>query len=185
MNTQGLKKIVIGLLFILFNFTINFEQTFIINIIPSFVGYVFLKRGLQSLLAINENESFLKTTKLANILFIITLGTFLMDLLGISVLVNQEFLLFGLLFSMIVMLLQLLLLYHLTKGIQVFNNYATEHNHPLYVTFLMIAIANVLSYLFIFIDLIALMLIIISFIANIAYIIIVNKISNIPNHTSI
>jgi hypothetical protein len=182
MNTQGLKSIVIGLLFILFNFTINFEQTFILNIIPTFVGYILLRRGLRSLLSIQENNEFASADKLAAILFIVTLVTFVMDLMGLSVLITQEFLLLGLAISLITMLVQLILLYHLTKGIQMINTYASEHNQMLNATFQMIVVTNILSYLLIFIDIIAFIMIIISFIANIVYIIIINKIANTPTY---
>jgi hypothetical protein len=185
MNTQGLKTIVIGLLFILFNFTINFEQTFILNIIPTFVGYIFLRRGLRSLLSIEENNEFAKADKIAAILLIVTLITFVMDLMGLSALITQEFIFLGLAISLITMLVQLILLHHLTKGIQIINTYASEHNQMLYATFQVIVVTNILSYLLIFIDIVAFIMIIISFIANIVYIITVNKIANIPAHDSI
>jgi hypothetical protein len=78
-----MKKIVLGLIFVLFNFNITLGNS-VMNLIPTFLGYFFIMNACVSLADKTSNNRYLETRKLALLLFVINLFIYALDLLGLG-----------------------------------------------------------------------------------------------------
>lgn len=75
-----MKKIVLGLVFVLFNFNITIDNV-VINLIPTFIGYYFIMNACIRLADETLNELYIETRKYALLLFVVSLFIFVLDLL--------------------------------------------------------------------------------------------------------
>lgn len=107
-----MKKIVLGLLFIFFNFNIPLN-TSVINLIPSFIGYYFIIKACVRLADETSNPRYLETKKIASLLFVASLFIFVFDLLGLGA-VNPVF---SLIIGLLNVVLFIIFLHHLTQSI--------------------------------------------------------------------
>lgn len=107
-----MKKLVLGLVFIFFNFNIPLN-TSVINLIPSFLGYYFIIKACVRLADETSNLRYLETKKIASLLFVVSLFIFVFDLLGLGA-VNP---MFSLMIGLLNLVLFLIFLYHLTQSV--------------------------------------------------------------------
>lgn len=170
-----MRKIFIGLIFILLNFNLTLGNQYVINLIPNFIGFFLIAKGCGHLFEQTRIQEYQETQKLSFILTGISFLSFIGDLMGIGS-INQ---LFATLIGIFNLVLLLYLLYRLTKSI--INT--QEFNLPEYLTtqlnnaFKWIVIANILAYLMIFFPLLAIIILLVALVAHILYIITIHKIS--------
>jgi hypothetical protein len=99
-----------------------------------------------------------------------------MDLLGITAALNFDLALLSFTIAIVSLALQLVFLYFLTLGIMSITP-DKKFAHKLQTTFYFVAVGSVLVYLLIFVDFLALVLIIITLLANVIYIQMIYQIS--------
>lgn len=179
MIKQQLKKIVIGLIFILINFNIQFEGGGFLNLLPNFVGYLLIFSALGILVTETNSEQFVKTRKFSFIMFLISIVLFLMDLIGITAALSFDLALISFTIAIVSLALQLMFLYFLTLGIMSLTS-DSKLAQKLQTTYRFVAVGNVLVYLLIVVDFLALVVLIMTLIANIIFIITIHQISKTP-----
>src|SRR5690554_4276465 len=178
MKTNGYSVIVIGLLLVFFNFTIRISDAFIINLIPSFIGYMIIKEGMKRLSRIHNPIIFEVTQRFASVLVVYSLVIFLLDLTGLSVFLSTSMMIVSLIVSLLFLVLQLMFTFHLTRSIQQSNPDGDQLNKKLYMTFQAIVALDVLSLVFITTPMIGFIIVVGSFVAQIIYMITINAIGS-------
>lgn len=176
MIKQQLKKIVFGLVFILVNFNIQFAGGGFLNILPNFVGYLVIYSALGKLITEINSLQFTRTRKFSFIMFFISIVLFLMDLIGITAALSFDLALISFTIAIVSLALQLLFLYFLTLGIISITS-DKKLAKKLQTTFRFVAVGNVLVYLLIVVDFLALLVLIATLVANVIYIVTIHQIS--------
>lgn len=77
-----MRAIFVGFLFIFFNLNINAGDS-VIGLIPNFVGYILLVRGIKELE--NENERFIKLNVPVKCMLVYTILTYIFDLFALDI----------------------------------------------------------------------------------------------------
>lgn len=181
MKTNGYSVIVIGLLLIFFNFTLRISDVYIINLIPSFIGYMLIKQGLKRLSTLHNPVIFEIAQRFASILVVYSVTIFLLDLTGLSVYLTTSMMILSLVLSLLFLILQLMFMFHLTRAIQHSNPEGDIINRKLYITFQAIVVLDVLSIIFIATPLLGFVIIIGGFAAKIIYMLTVNTIGSMSS----
>lgn len=162
-----MKKIVLGLVFVLFNFNLNLGGS-VINLIPSFLGYYFIMNACMNLSNQTSNEHYLETRKLALLLFVINLFVFVLDLIGLGS-VNP---IFSGGIGILNQVLSLFMLYRLTQSItqtQQFNLSDTWVNQ-INSLFKWIVVLNIAGTLLLVVPIFALMVLVVAIVFHVMYI---------------
>jgi hypothetical protein len=169
-----MKKIVLGLVFVLINFNITLDNV-IINLIPSFIGYYFIMNACVLLADKTSNDHYLEARKHALLLFVITLFTFVLDLIGLSAISPV----FSIAVGLLNLVLSLIFLNHLTQSITQTSqfNLSEAWIQQLNSLFRWIAILSVLSYVLMITPLIALVVVIILIVFNVRYILMIHTLN--------
>jgi hypothetical protein len=182
MIKKQLKSIVFGLVFILLNFNIRFDSGGFLNLLPNFVGYFMLFRAMTVLLMENDSMHFIRTRKYSFILVLLHVVFFFMDLLGITAALSIDLILVSLTTSVVGLILQLFFLYNLTLGIMSIN-LDSALNKKLQTTFRVVAIGNVLVYIVLGFESLALIFLLITLVANVIYIVTIHNIAKLLPET--
>lgn len=78
-----MKKIFIGLLLVLFDFTLSFD-THVLGLLPDFIGYLLIVLGLKELLQLWNSPAFTLARSLGIAATVLSAISYLWDLLGIT-----------------------------------------------------------------------------------------------------
>lgn len=105
-----MKNLFIGLLFVFLNFNLNLGGIQI-NLLPDFVGYLFMLKGIDEL--IKESEFFDKVRPWASIMACYTGIIFILNLLGISNQLHG----FAIILGIINVSISLFILYQIVSGV--------------------------------------------------------------------
>lgn len=169
-----MKKIVLGLVFVLINFNITLDNV-IINLIPSFLGYYFIMNACVHLEHKTSNQHYLETRKYALLLFVITLFSFVLDLIGLSAISP----IFSITVGILNLVLSLIFLNHLTQSITQTSQFNLSETwiERLNSLFKWIAILSVLSYVLMIAPILALIVVIILIVFNVRYILMVHTLN--------
>jgi hypothetical protein len=174
---RNMKKILLGLIFIYFNFNITLDST-ILPLLPDFVGYLFISLGAKEL--IDFSPKFDNVSAFAKMLTIIFAVFFVMDILGISTAMAQMTLI-NWTVSLVITVIELYLLYLLTLAVLDLKprmSYPSEADR-LYQIFKYHAIsAAIATLLIVIVPLLALVALVIAVFFAILYIYIFNRIKN-------
>lgn len=182
MIKSQLKKIVFGLVFVFISFNIRFSNGGFLNLLPDFVGYLIIIKALDRLITETHSEDYFKTRKYAFIMFFISVIFFMMDLLGVTANLDNSLAFIIFTTSIISLIINLLFLYYLTIGtIELTQD--EELSQKLKTSFWFVAIGSVLVHLLILLPAIALLILVVTLIANVIYIINMNKIANFHSMT--
>lgn len=170
-----MKKIFLGLIFILLNFNLTIDNQYVINLIPNFIGFLLIAKGCSHLFEQTNIQEYQETQKLSIILTGIAVLSFLADLIGIGS-INPVF---ATLIGIFNLALLLYLLYRLTKSITLTQEFNLPENltNQLNNAFKMIAITNILAYLLIAFPLVAIIILLVALVTHILYIVTIHKIS--------
>lgn len=181
MIKQTLKRIVFGLIFILINFNIQLGGGSLLNLLPNFVGYIIIFRAISMFLKESDSSSFALARKFSFMLTFLYLAFFIMDLLGITAMLNTDYALVSITMAVVALVFQLMFLYHLTLGIlEVTDDEALKKR--LRFVFRVVAVGNVFIYILIDIPSLAAIILLITLVANVYYILIIHQIKkSIPD----
>lgn len=169
-----MKKIVLGLVFVLFNFNITIDNV-VINLIPTFIGYYFIMNACIRLADETSNELYIETRKYALLLFVVSLFIFVLDLLGLGAISPV----FSLAVGILNLVLFLIFLHRLTQSISQTTQFNLSESwiQQLKSLYMWIAILNVLGYVLLITPVIALIVIIIALVFNVRYILMLNSLN--------
>lgn len=169
------RNIFIGLLFVLLDFTLNFGMSRI-GLIPDFVGYIFILKGLDELR--RESEYFAKAKPFATGMLVYTSVLYALNLLGLSLLAGQ---MFALILALVSTVISLYVLYNIVMGVSDMERTQGRNlnTDQLYKMWKVLAILSVVLYVLMFIPPLALMTIIALLIINIIFLVAFNKSKNL------
>ncbi len=169
-----MKRIVLGLVFILFNFNLTLGNV-IINLIPSFIGYYFIMNACVILAEKTQNEHYLETRKMALLLFVINLFTFVLDLIGLSS-VNPYF---SAAIGILNLILSLVFLSRLTQSITTTTPFDLDEAWitKLRSLFKWIVVLDILGFVLLIVPMIALMVLVVAMVFHVLYIIQINQLN--------
>jgi hypothetical protein len=162
-----MKKIVLGLVFVLFNFNLTLGDA-IINLIPSFLGYYFIMNACLNLSQKTSNENYLEARKLALMLFVINLFIFVLDLIGLSS-INP---IFSGAIGILNQVLSLFFLYRLTQSITQTTQFNLSETwiKEINSLFKWIVVLNIAGTVLLVVPIIALMVLVIAIVFHVRYI---------------
>ena len=138
-----MKRLFTGLIFISLDFNLNLENC-VIGLFPDWLGYLFLMGGLVEMAS--ESGHFLKVRPLAVGMAVYTAVLYAMDLLGLSFSLGYAAIALGLFSSII----SLYILFHIVQGVidMERENAWNVNGAPLFTIWKIMAVCNVLSYVF-------------------------------------
>jgi hypothetical protein len=110
-----MKHIFMGFLFIILNFYLPLNNDIIINLIPNFIGFWFLLKGIRELS--QHSTLFDKAAPLAKILFVYYVLDFIANLTGIASKLLREHIIGGFLLGLLIIILSLSCSQLIVKGI--------------------------------------------------------------------
>jgi hypothetical protein len=169
-----MKKIVLGLVFVLFNFNITLDNV-VINLIPTFLGYFFIMNACVRLADETSNDLYLETRKYALLLFVISLFIFVLDLLGLGAISP----IFSLAVGILNLVLFLVFLQRLTQSVSqtIQFNLSESWIQQINSLYRWIAILSVLGYILLITPVIALIVLLIAIVFNVRYILMLNSLN--------
>jgi len=169
-----MKSIFIGLLFIFLNFDINMGQMQI-GLIPTFVGYILMLRGLNEMSA--HSDWFSRAKWLATVMLVFSSFVYLMDLFGITRWLG----LLGFILGVLSIVFSLLILYRIVKGVEDIEakNGWQMFAVQLYNRWVIMAVFSVASAVIVIIPVLALISLLVSFIALIFFLVAFNRAKNV------
>lgn len=162
-----MKKIVLGLVFVLFNFNITLD-TVVINLIPNFIGYFFIMNACDYLAQQTSNDHFLETRKYALLLFVVSLFSFILDLIGLGT-TNP---IFSVTVGILNLILFLIFLNRLTQSISQTTqfNLSEEWIQQFKSLYTWIAVLSVLGYVLMITPILAIIVLFIAIVFHVRYI---------------
>ena len=162
-----MQSIFYGILLSFLNFNFNIGESKI-GLIPDFLGYIFMFKGVEELAM--ESDKFTKVKLHIKLMIGYTLFVYIMDLLGISGQINQ---IFNMMLGIIFAIIALYITYNIVRGIADIEeryNYNLKSD-KLYFLWKARVIFTVLVYITTFISELVLIIIIIGFIINVYFIV--------------
>ena len=159
-----MKNIFYGflLVFLSFDFTIGRST---INLIPDFIGYILIIKGIDQL--ISESDNFSKSRSLAQGMAIYSGIIFLMDLLGITGSLGNLAIILGIISTIV----SLYITYNLIAGVKdIEKNHGTALNgNELYSLWKVMAVLQGISYITLIIPILSIPAIIANLVINIIF----------------
>lgn len=161
-----MRNIFIGLLLIFLDFNLNLGNS-TIGLIPDFIGYLYLIKGVDEL--IKESEFFDKVRPLAVFMSWYTGILYILDFLGLS----KQLQGFSIILGLLNMCVSLYILYQIVNGvIDIEHKYGIMlEGEKLKSLWTFMVISNVLTYILLFVPAFALLLTIIALIIHIVFLI--------------
>lgn len=160
-----MSKLFVGFIFVLLDFNLNLGESVVLGLIPDFVGYIFLFRGLGELERESRHFQALRP-------WVIGLGgyslvIYVLDLLGISAWLDW----IGLLLGIAYMIVCLYMVYRIVLGVQdMETTYKCDLNASrMNACWMGVAITQVLSYVAVFMPILALVCLAASLICTILF----------------
>lgn len=161
-----MSNIFIGMILVFLNFNLNLGNS-IIGLIPNFIGYYFMYKGLKEIE--EDHNNFGKVLPIVQGMIVYTAITWVFDLLGISVSLG----IFTYVLAIASLALSLYISYHIVTGIveveQIRN--IDINGQPLYGAWKAMAIACVASFFLVFIPVLAFIAVIAAVVASIYYLV--------------
>ena len=160
-----MRTIFIGFLFILLDFNLNLGSSSI-ELIPDFIGYIYVLKGLMELS--EHSEWFTRLKPFANGMAIFSGIIFVMDLLGISVAMGT---IVTMPLAIVSTIISLYITYGIVMGIKDMEaaNEWDLNSDSLYSTWKVLVICTIVSYMVFFIPFVAIIGIVVGVIANIFF----------------
>jgi hypothetical protein len=110
-----MKNIMFGFLFVILNFNLTFNNDIILNVLPNFVGYWFLLKGLNELRP--HSTLFEKAMPYAKVLFFYYILDFVANITGIASKLLKQYVLWGFGFGLVLIIISLFCSQLIMKGI--------------------------------------------------------------------
>lgn len=171
-----MKGILIGFLLIFLNFNITLNASKI-GLIPDFIGYIVMRNGLLEMAA--ESPLFLKAKPFATFMAFYTGILYLTDLVGFSASLG----LLSIILGIVSIIIFLYISYHIVMGVNdMEESYNTSFSgNSLKTTWTILAVCNILSFVFVSIPtpILATICIIVSVIVAIYFLIVFNTSKNL------
>ena len=171
-----MKNIFIGMIFVFINLNLDIDTTRI-GLIPTFVGYIFMVRGLSELVGISDR--FLKVKPFAIGMAIYSIVLYALDLLGISLALGWSF---SYILSLISSAVSLFISYGIIMGIKDIEIMRLKelNSERLYTAWKLLAFTSIASHLLIVIvPMLAFMSTVISLIIGVYYLFVFNETKNL------
>ena len=168
-----MKKIFLGFLFVFLDFNLNAGNS-TIGLIPDFLGFIFLVKGLQELS--HESKRFVRMRPYAIGMAVYSGILYVMDLLGMSAALGWA----GVILGIIATILILYISYNIIMGVKEIeaNRNANLNGENLYSTWIPMAIMQVVTYVTIVAPAISIICIIVSFVLAIVFLVQLNRTKN-------
>lgn len=169
-----MKNIFIGFILIFLDFNLN-AGNIQIELIPDFIGYILMLRGLDEMSV--ESKFFMKIKPYVTGMAIYTAILYLLDLIGFSKTLGV----FTYVLALLSIIVFLYISYHIVIGVKdIEGKYNISMNgDQLKSSWTLLAIFNVLTYVSLLIPSLAIICIIVSFIAAIYFLVVFNKSKNL------
>ena len=170
-----MKSIFTGMLLVFLNFNLDFNATRI-GLIPTFLGYIFMVRGLSELAGFSSQFS--KVTPYSKGMIAYSATCYAMDLFGISSMLG-EVLSFAL--ALTTTIVSLFISHGIILGIREVETTRVQNlnSDQLYSTWKLLVFFSLISYVLFLIPVLAIVSIIISFIIGVYYLFVFNKTKNL------
>lgn len=165
-----ISKIFVGLLLVFLDINFTFNTT-TIGLLPDFIGYFILIGGLAEMAAVNSH--FGKARPFAIAMAIYTLILYILDLIGLSAALGYAATILGLLSTLI----SLYLSYHIVRGVMEIEDAQARslNGTPLFTTWKVMAVADILAYLLLFIPGLNVICIIVRFVFGMVFLVHLNR----------
>lgn len=169
-----MKKIFIGFLLIFLDFDLNLGNSKI-GLIPDFIGYIVMINGLLEM----EGESplFIKVKSFATLMAVYTGILYFMDLVGISTASGSLSIILGITSTVISLYISWNIIMSVKDMEEKYN--ASLNGNSLKSTWTILAIFNILNFVFILIPALAILCIVVSFIVAICFLAAFNNSKNL------
>ena len=169
-----MKNIFVGFILIFLDFSLNLGNSKI-GLIPDFVGYIVMIRGLEEMSV--ESSHFIKVKPYATVMVVYTGVLYLLDLVGFSVSLGVLSYVLGFISTAI----SLYISYNIVMGVNDLEGKykASLNGASLKNTWTFLAVLNVSTYILILIPAVGLLCIIASFIVAICFLIAFNNSKNL------
>lgn len=170
-----MRNIFIGLLLVFLDFNLDLGASRI-GLIPDFVGYIFIMKGLDELSG--ESEYFAKMKPFATGMLVYTSILYALDLFGLSLSPNA---MFALILGLVSTVISLYISYNIVMGVSnmEMTQGRTLNAEQLYNMWKVMAILSVVIYVLMFIPALGLMAFIALLIVNIMFLVAFNKSKNL------
>lgn len=138
-----MTKILFGLILLSLELTITIQNTFIVGLLPDFLGYLLLVFGMREV-SYGQTDYYANNRKFTFWIGVFSLMVYVMNLIGISSTGSYE----ALLMQMLVVILEPICLYRLVKGIKTMEqDFELPLNaKALFVLWLLMTILSVLTF---------------------------------------
>ncbi len=165
-----MSKIFVGLLLVFLDINFTFNTT-TIGLLPDFIGYFILIGGLAEIAAVNSH--FGKARPFAIAMAIYTLILYILDLIGLSAALGYAATILGLLSTLI----SLYISYHIVQGVLELESAQARslNGTPLFTTWKVMAVADILAYLLLFIPGLNVICIIVRFVFGVVFLVHLNR----------
>ncbi|SHI18015.1 hypothetical protein SAMN02745823_03082 [Sporobacter termitidis DSM 10068] len=169
-----MKKIFIGFLLIFLDFSLNLGNSRI-GLIPDFIGYIVMINGLLEMA--EESPLFIKVKPFATFMAVYTGIVYFIDLVGISA--SPGFL--SIVLGIVSAVISLYISYNIIMGVKDMEEiYNTPLNgSSLKSTWTILAVFNILNFVFLLIPALAIISVIVSFIVAICFLVAFNNSKNL------
>lgn len=170
-----MKNIFIGLLFVFLDFNLNLN-TVKIELIPDFVGYIIMAKGLVELF--EESDRFIKIKPYVTGMAVYTGIVFFMDLLGITVSLGDFV---GLILGILSTAISLYISYNIVMGIKDMETASGVelNSFSLYKCWRLLAVFTLITYVIFFIPFLAVLSIITALVSAICFLVAFNQSKNL------
>lgn len=166
-----MNRIFIGMLLVFLDFNLDIGASRI-GLIPDFIGYIFMIMGLAELQSLSEQ--FVKASPYAKVMAVYTGILYVMDIMGVSVILgNYITFVLGLLSTVA----SLVISYNIVMGVKVIEQDIEQdlNSQELYTAWRLLAIFSIGTYLLLIFPPIAIIGMIIAFAFGIYYLLVFNK----------
>lgn len=170
-----LRNIFIGLLWVFLDFNLDLG-TIRIGLIPDFVGYIFIIKGLEEMAS--QSTFFSKTKPFATGMLVFTSILYALDLFGLALVYNP---MMGLVLGLVSTAISLYITYNIVMGVSDMEKMQERNlnGFQLYNMWKVLAILNIVMYILLFIPALGLMAFIALLIVNIMFLVAFNKSKNL------
>lgn len=170
-----MRNIFIGMILVFINFTITINMMQI-GLVPNFIGYMFMFKGVSELIPLSDRFSKVKPMSAAMIVY--SAFCYALDLFGISVSIGQ---LFAFIIGLVSTVMSLIISYNIVIGIKEIE-LKQERNlnaKKLLTTWKLLAIFSLVSYWLLIIPALFIVSVIIGFVIAVYYLFVFNESKNL------
>ena len=170
-----MKSIFTGMLLVFLNFNLDINATRI-GLIPTFLGYIFMVRGLSELAGFSSQFS--KVMPYCKGMIAYSAICYAMDLFGISSMLGEPI---SFTLGLITTIVSLFISHGIILGVRSIETTREQNlnSEQLYSTWKLLAVFSLISYMLFFVPALAIVSIIVSLIIGVYYLFVFNKTKNL------